>query len=105
MPPTVGSNLPAPCQRLRARRAEHGMTLLEASLVLALVALMAGTAVYFMRSEPCCPPYTRAEADIEYLRTVLLLYRTETGSLPSTSQGLKTLVSHPVGDPQAAHGK
>jgi general secretion pathway protein G len=105
MPSFADAKIQAQRRRLCGRRAKRGMTLLEASLVVALVALMACAAVSFMRSKPYCPPHFRTEADIEHLRMQLLLYRTKTGALPNTDQGLKALVSRPSGDPQPAHWK
>ena len=85
---------------LRQHRATAGFTLLEIMLVVMIIALLAGSAIYLMRGNVDQARYTRVEADIENIKTQLQFYEVSNGSLPSSEQGLRALVEKPGGDPQ-----
>jgi general secretion pathway protein G len=80
---------------------------LEIILTVALIALLAGSAIYLMRGgERTCAPISnpnRCHADIESIKTQLQLYQARHGHVPTTEQGLKALVYRPTGNPQLSH--
>lgn len=80
--------------------ATAGFTLLEIMLVVMIIALLAGSAIYLMRGNVETTKIVRAGADIETVKTQLQMYETLNGALPSTDQGLMALVQRPSGDPQ-----
>lgn len=86
---------------------DNAFTGLEIILTVALIALLAVSAIYLMREgERTCVPIPRpylCKADIEGLKTQLQLYQTRHGHLPTTAQGLKALVHCPATDPQPSH--
>lgn len=82
------------------RRAQAGFTLLEIMLVVAIIVLLLGAAIYKMRPQVNAAKEARARADIQSLLTPLMLYETTNGFPPSTSQGLGALVNKPTGEPK-----
>jgi general secretion pathway protein G len=84
----------------RLARATAGFTLLEIMLVVMIIALLAGSAIYLMRGNVDQARYTRCETDIENIKTQLQFYEVQNGSMPSTEQGLAALVVRPSGEPQ-----
>ena len=82
------------------RRHNAGFTLLEIMLVVMIIALLAGAAIYMMKGNVDQAKIVRAEADIQNIMTQLMLYDTLTGSYPTTQQGIQALVERPTGEPQ-----
>jgi general secretion pathway protein G len=82
------------------RNSIAAFTLLEIMLVVMIIALLAGSAIYLMRGNVDQAKYTRVDADIQNILTQLQLYETQNGSMPSTEQGLRALVERPAGEPQ-----
>jgi general secretion pathway protein G len=81
------------------RNSAAAFTLLEIMLVVMIIALLAGSAIYLMRGNVDQAKYARVDADIQNIITQIQLYETQNGSMPSTEQGLKALVERPGGDP------
>lgn len=75
-------------------------TLLEIMLVVMIIALLAGSAIYLMRGNVDQAKYTRVDADVQNIITQLQLYETQNGSMPTTEQGLRALTERPAGEPQ-----
>ena len=75
-------------------------TLLEIMLVVMIIALLAGSAIYLMRGNVDRAKETRADADIQNILTSLQLYEVNNGGYPSTQQGIQALVERPTGEPQ-----
>lgn len=69
-------------------------------LVVMIIALLAGSAIYYMRNNIEIAKNVRAHQDIENLKTQVQLYESLNGMYPSTEQGLSALVVRPEGDPQ-----
>jgi general secretion pathway protein G len=86
-------------KRLQSRH-NAGFTLLEIMLVVMIIALLAGAAIYMMKGNVDQAKIVRAEADIQNIMTQLMLYDTLTGGYPSTQQGVQALVERPTGEPQ-----
>lgn len=82
------------------RRHNAGFTLLEIMLVVMIIALLAGAAIYMMKGNVDQAKIVRAEADIQNIMTQLMLYDTLTGGYPTTQQGIQALVERPTGEPQ-----
>lgn len=85
---------------LQSRRSTAAFTLLEIMLVVMIIALLAGSAIYLMRGNVDQARYARVDQDIENIKTQLQLYEVTNGSIPTTEQGLRALVERPSGDPQ-----
>ena len=82
------------------RKSTAAFTLLEIMLVVMIIALLAGSAIYLMRGNVDQAKYVRVESDVQAVQTQLQFYETQNGSMPSTEQGLRALVEKPGGDPQ-----
>ncbi len=84
---------------MRITRKQSGFTLLEIMLVVTIIALLLGAAIYKMGPSVDVAKKTRIEADIQGIRTMLLAYSGRNGFYPTTDQGLKALVVRPDTDP------
>jgi general secretion pathway protein G len=82
------------------RRKHHGFTLLEIMLVVMIIALLAGSAIYLMGGNLGYAQSVRVKSDIQGLTTQLKLYQAANGFLPTTEQGLGALVTRPDSDPK-----
>jgi general secretion pathway protein G len=82
------------------RRSTAAFTLLEIMLVVMIIALLAGSAIYLMRGNVDQAKEVRADTDIQNIMTQLQLYEVQNGTMPSTEQGLGALVVRPSGEPQ-----
>ena len=81
-------------------RRNAGFTLLEIMLVVMIIALLAGAAIYMMRGNVDQARIVRAETDIQNLLTQLQMYDVLNGGYPTTQQGIQALVERPTGEPQ-----
>jgi len=81
------------------RKGQSGFTLLEIMLVVTIIALLLGAAIYKMAPSLDIAKTTVVSADIQSLRTALLSYSGMNGFYPTTEQGLQALVTRPSGDP------
>lgn len=86
-------------KRLQSRRTA-AFTLLEIMLVVMIIALLAGAAIYMMRGNVDQARMVRAETDIQNLMTQLQMYDVLNGGYPTTQQGIAALVERPTGEPQ-----
>ena len=77
------------------RRKNSAFTLLEIMLVVLIIGLLIGMAIKFTGGHIGTAQITRAKGDIEQYRTLLLQYQMINGSLPTTEQGLKALITKP----------
>jgi general secretion pathway protein G len=77
-----------------------GFTLLEIMLVVMIIALLAGSAIYMMGGNLEIANNVRIKGDIQSLGTALMVYRSSNGFLPTTEQGLKALVTKPESSPK-----
>jgi general secretion pathway protein G len=75
-------------------------TLLEIMLVVMIIAILAGSAIYLMRGQVDQAAIVRAEGDIQLIKTNLGFYAVRNGTAPTTAQGLNALVTRPSGEPQ-----
>lgn len=85
--------------KLSARK-NAAFTLLEIMLVVMIIALLAGSAIYFMGGNINIAQGVRVKSDLQSISTQLKLYQGMNGFLPTTEQGLQALVTRPDGDPR-----
>jgi len=76
-----------------------GYTLFEIMLVLGIIAVLVGSAIYLLVGNIDVARESRVEADIQSISTQLRVYEMQNLRPPTTAQGLKALVTRPGGDP------
>jgi len=81
-------------------RKQQGFTLLEIMLVVTIIALLLGAAIYKLGGNVEYARDIRVEADIQGINTQLGLYESMNGFYPTTEQGLQALVTQPNTDPK-----
>lgn len=82
------------------RKHQSAFTLLEIMLVVSIIALLLGTAIYKLAGNVEYARHNRVAADIQSISTQLKLYESMNGFYPTTEQGLEALVSQTSTDPQ-----
>jgi general secretion pathway protein G len=85
---------------MRIRKNQSGFTLLEIMLVVTIIALLLGAAIYKLGGNVEYARSTRVAADMQGINTQLKLYESMNGFMPSTEQGLKALVQQPSTEPR-----
>ena len=80
----------------RKLRNAVAFTLIEIVLVLAIIALLLGAAVYQLTGVFGTGQAGRVDADLQTFRVALTIYHTNAGTYPSTEQGLNALVEKPT---------
>lgn len=88
--------IPQPSSRLRRN---SGFTLLEMVIVLGIIAMILGGAIFAMRGIGDQAKITQCEADFKTLDTALMSYKVLAGTYPTTQQGLQALVTKPTSTP------
>ena len=79
---------------------DRGFTLLEIMLVVTIIVLLLGAAIYYMGGDVGVAQGVRVKADISAITTELKIYQGMNGFLPTTEQGLQALVTRPQSDPK-----
>ena len=82
------------------RKREQGFTLLEIMLVVTIIAILMGAAIYKLAGNVEYARHTAVASDIQSIGTQLKLYESMSGFFPSTEQGLQALVTQPETDPK-----
>jgi general secretion pathway protein G len=85
---------------MKIRRPRNAFTLLEIMIVVTIIAVLMGTAIYKLKNNI---EYARMQAvgtDIQSVGTQLKLYESMNGFYPTTDQGLQALVAQPDTDPK-----
>ena len=77
-----------------------GFTLLEIMLVVTIIALLMGAAIYKLAGNVEVGRRVRVQGDIQALNTQLRLYQSLNGFYPTTEQGLQALVTPPSTEPR-----
>ncbi len=77
------------------RKHDKGFTLIELMVVIVILGILAGLIMPRIMSRPDEARQAKARIQIESLETALKLYRLDTGSYPTTEQGLQALVAPP----------
>jgi general secretion pathway protein G len=85
---------------MKTRSNQSAFTLLEIMLVVTIIALLLGAAIYKLGGNVEYARHTRVQADIQGIGTQLKLYESMNGFYPTTEQGLQALVTQPDTDPR-----
>lgn len=83
----------------RKTRRNAGFTLLEMVIVLGIIAMILGGAIFAMRGIGDSAKLTQVRNDCAALRNALDMYKLNGGTYPTTQQGLKALVDKPTTAP------
>ena len=78
------------------KRPIAGFTLIEIMLVLAIIALLAGTAIFKLGGVLKTGEQTRIKEDIKAIEIALLNYKIAANGYPTTDQGLQALLTKPA---------
>ena len=84
------------------RKNQQAFTLLEIMLVVTIIAILMGAAIYKLAGNVEIAKHTAVSADVQALGTQLKLYESMNGFFPTTEQGLQALVTPPDTDPKPA---
>lgn len=85
---------------MKRRNQAAGFTLLEIMLVVMIIGLLLGTAIYKLRGNVEISRSVAVQSSLQSIRTQLKLYESLNGFPPTTEQGLQALVVRPQGEPQ-----
>jgi len=83
---------------MRRNGRERGFTLIELMVVIVILGVLAGLIVPRIMGRPEEARRMKARVQIESIETALKLYKLDTGSYPTTEQGLEALVSEQASD-------
>lgn len=89
-------------QPMTTERKERGFTLLEIMIVVTIISLLMGLAIYKTVGNIEYARRTKIASDLQAIGTQLKLYESMNGFYPTTEQGLQALVSQPESDPKPA---
>lgn len=81
---------------MNKRRNQGGFTLIELMVVIVILGILAGLIVPRIMGRPDEARRAKARIQMESIETALKLYRLDTGSYPTTEQGLQALVEPPM---------
>jgi general secretion pathway protein G len=84
---------------LRRRRNESAYTLFEIMLVLGIIAVLVGSAIYLLKGNVDVAKMQRTETDFTAIVTQLKTYEMVNYNFPTTQQGLDALVNRPTAEP------
>jgi general secretion pathway protein G len=94
-----------PRSLLSTLRSEAGYTLFEIMLVLGIIAVLVGSAIYMLSGNIDVAKEQRVQSDIQAISMQLRTYEMLNYRKPSSEQGLKALVQMPSSDPRPQHWK
>jgi general secretion pathway protein G len=80
-------------------RRSSGFTLLEMVIVLGIIAMILGGAIFAMRGIGDAAKLRQVESDFKSFESALAMYKLNAGSYPTTQQGLKALQEKPTTTP------
>ena len=84
---------------------ESGYTLFEIMLVLGIIAVLVGSAIYMLSCNIDVAKEQRVTSDIQAISMQLRTYEMLNFRKPTTEQGLKALVAMPASDPKPQRWK
>jgi general secretion pathway protein G len=82
------------------KRKQKGFTLLEIMIVVTIIAVLMGTAIYKLSGNIEYAKHQAVATDIQSIGTQLKLYESMNGYFPTTEQGVQALVVQPDTDPK-----
>src|SRR5260221_1835544 len=80
-----------------------GFTLMEMLIVLSIIALLMGMVIYHLIGINETAQKQKVQSDLLGFKEMLAAYQLESGTLPTTEQGLKVLWSRPTVEPVPQH--
>lgn len=86
-------------------RGDSGYTLFEIMLVLGIIAVLVGSAIYSLSGNIDVAKEQRVQSDIQAISMQLRTYEMLNYRKPTTEQGLRALVQMPASDPKPTHWK
>jgi general secretion pathway protein G len=89
----------------RSRFSQSGYTLFEIMLVLGIIAVLVGSAIYMLVGNIDVAKEQRVDSDIEAISMQLRTYEMLNYRMPTTEQGLKALVNQPTTEPRPRRWK
>lgn len=99
------TEMKAPESRTRSRFSHAGYTLFEIMLVLGIIAVLVGSAIYMLVGNIDVAKEQRVSSDIEAITMQLKTYEMLNYRMPSTEQGLEALVNQPNSEPRPRRWK
>ena len=87
------------------RFSQSGYTLFEIMLVLGIIAVLVGSAIYMLVGNIDVAKEQRVDSDIEAISMQLRTYEMLNYRMPTTEQGLKALVNQPTTEPRPRRWK
>jgi general secretion pathway protein G len=87
------------------RLAQSGYTLFEIMLVLGIISVLVGSAIYMLAGNIDVAKEQRVDSDIDAISMQLRTYEMLNYRMPSTEQGLQALVSQPATEPRPRRWK
>ena len=101
----TSTNNPSRLNRLASLRGDSAYTLFEIMLVLGIIAVLVGSAIYMLSGNIDVAKEQRVQSDIQAISMQLRTYEMLNYRKPTTEQGLKALVQMPSSDPKPQHWK
>ena len=93
-------------RKIRKNRfSQSGYTLFEIMLVLGIIAVLVGSAIYMLVGNIDVAKEQRVDSDIEAISMQLRTYEMLNYRMPTTEQGLKALVNQPSTEPRPRRWK
>lgn len=89
----------------KSRFTNSGYTLFEIMLVLGIIAVLVGSAIYMLVGNIDVAKEQRVDSDIEAISMQLRTYEMLNYRMPTTEQGLKALVTQPTTEPRPRRWK
>jgi general secretion pathway protein G len=89
--------------RHTSRATRRGFTLMEMLIVLSIIALLMGMVIFNIGDFGETAKREKAQADLLAFKEMLAGYELESGTLPTTEQGIKALWSKPTVEPIPTH--
>lgn len=83
----------------RPNRREAAYTLFEIMLVLGIIAVLVGSAIYLLGNQVDIAKVQRIDSDAQAITTALKTYEMMNYTMPTTAQGLVALVNRPSIEP------
>ena len=92
-------------ERRHGRFSRAAYTLFEIMLVLGIISVLVGSAIYMLAGNIDVAKEQRVGSDIEAIKMQLRTYEMLNYRMPTTEQGLKALVSQPTTEPRPRRWK
>ena len=80
-------------------RRHSGFTLLEMVIVLGIIAMILGGAIFAMRGIGDAAKLRQVESDFKSFQSAFAMYKLNAGTYPTTQQGFRALVEKPSSTP------